>query len=61
MSSSKKLYLKRQFAAGVYLYEAKNPKSPSPLTHCICVYSILIHTGAKGGGGEGGELNQREG
>jgi hypothetical protein len=30
---------------------------PPPLTHCIRVYNILIHTG-KGGGVE---LNQREG
>jgi hypothetical protein len=44
-------------AAGVYLSEAQNP-IPPPLTHCIRVYSILIHTGK---GGEGGELNQREG
>jgi hypothetical protein len=45
------------FAAGVYLVEAQNPISPPAVTHCICVYSLLIHTG-KGGGGE---LNQREG
>jgi hypothetical protein len=31
--------------------------TPPPLTHCIRV-SILIHTGK---GGEGEELNQREG
>jgi hypothetical protein len=52
MSSSKKIYLYRDFAAGVYLSEAQNP-IPSPL-HTIRVYSILIHTG-------GGGLNQREG
>jgi hypothetical protein len=34
------------FAAGVYLSEARNPIHP--LTHCIRVYSIFIHTG-KGG------------
>jgi hypothetical protein len=33
--------------AGVYLSEAQNP-APPPLTHCICVYSILIHTGKEG-------------
>jgi hypothetical protein len=44
------------FAAGVYLSEAQNP-IPPPFTHCMRVYSILIHRG-KGGGG--GELNQRE-
>jgi hypothetical protein len=32
------------------------PYSP-PLTHCICVYSVLIHTGK----GEGVRANQREG
>jgi hypothetical protein len=36
------------FAAGVHLSEARNP-IPPPLTHCIRVNSILIHTG-KGGG-----------
>ncbi len=50
MSSSKIIDLKRYFAAGVYLSEAKNPIPPPPLTNCIRVYSILIHTG-KGGGG----------
>jgi hypothetical protein len=41
------------FAAGVYLSEAPSPPMTpySPLTHCIRVYCILIHT-AKGGGGE---------
>jgi hypothetical protein len=29
----------------------------TPLTHCIRVYSILIHTG-KGGRGERGELTR---
>jgi hypothetical protein len=33
------------------------PRTPYPLTHCIRVYSIPIHT-EKGGRGE--ELNQRE-
>jgi hypothetical protein len=49
MSSSKKIDLKRDFAAGVYLSEAQNP-IPPPHTHCVRVYSILIHTG-KGRGG----------
>ncbi len=31
---------------------------PPPLTHCIRVYSILIHTGKEGGMGE---LNQKAG
>jgi hypothetical protein len=36
------------FPAGVYLSEAQNPIPH--LTHCIRVYSILIHT-VKGVGG----------
>jgi hypothetical protein len=43
------------FAARIYLSEVQNTIH-SPLTHCIRVYSILIHTRK---GGE--ELNQREG
>jgi hypothetical protein len=39
----RRIYLERDFAAGVYLSEAHNPIPP--LTHCIRVYSILIHTG----------------
>ncbi len=35
----------------VYLSEAQNPIPSHPITHCICVYSTLIHTG-KGGGFE---------
>jgi hypothetical protein len=27
----------------------KTPHSPPPLTHCTCVYSILINTGKRGG------------
>jgi hypothetical protein len=45
MPSSKKMDLLRDFAAGVYLFEAQNPTP-----HRIRVYCILIHTG-KGGGG----------
>ncbi len=52
----KKIDLLRDFAAGVYLSEAQNPKPSPSLQHCIREYSILIHTGK----GEG-ELNQREG
>ncbi len=55
MSSSKKIYLYRDFAAGVNYLRPRNPYPPLP--HYIHVYSILIHTGK----GEGGELNQREG
>jgi hypothetical protein len=50
-----KIYLERDFAAGVYLSvsEARNPIQPPPsylLYRCI-QYSILIHT-EKGGRGE---------
>ncbi len=45
--------------ADAYLSEAPSPPHTNPPTHCIRVYSILIHTG-KGGRG-GGEMNQREG
>jgi hypothetical protein len=48
--SSKTIVLLRDFSAGVYLSEAQNPMPPPPLTHCINVFSILLHTG-KGGGG----------
>ncbi len=48
MSSSKKIDLWRDIWAGVYLSVAQNPTIPI-LTHCIRVYSILIHKG-KGGG-----------
>jgi hypothetical protein len=52
MSSSKKIDLERDFAASIYLSEAQNPIPP--LTHCIRLYSVLIHTG-KGGGGSARE------
>ncbi len=53
MSSSKKIDLYRDFAAGVYLSEAPfPPMTPSPLVHNVYVYRILIHTG-KGVGGRG--------
>ncbi len=54
MSSSNTNDQKRDFAAGVYLSEAKSPESPLN-THCIRVYSftvLLIHTRKGGGGGE---------
>jgi hypothetical protein len=51
MSPSKKIDL-RDFAAIVYLSEAQNVISPpSPLTHCIRVYSILFLRRREGGGG----------
>ncbi len=45
MLSSKKLYLLRDFATGVYLSEPLSPPitpyPPPPFTHCIRVYSIV--------------------
>jgi hypothetical protein len=59
-TSSKKVDLEGYFVAGVNLSEAQNLKPPP--THSIRVYSILIHTGKqRREGGEGEELNQREG
>jgi hypothetical protein len=58
MSSSKKIDLKSDFVAGAYLFEAHNPPPPTPL-HTVYVYTVYLST--KWGGGEGGELNQREG
>jgi hypothetical protein len=49
----KKLNLKRDFVAGVYLSEAQNPIS-SPFS--VYVYTVYLFTK-----GRGGELNQREG
>ncbi len=55
MSSSKKFTCKGTLRQVLICLR---PKTPYPLlTHCIRVYSMLIHTG-KGGGG--GELNHRE-
>jgi hypothetical protein len=54
MSSSKKIDLQRDFAAGVYLTEDQNPIPNSPpLTHCIRLYSILtVFTQERGGGAQ---------
>jgi hypothetical protein len=49
-------HLKKLTCKGT-LRQAQNPKPP-PLTHCIRVYNILIHTEKMRGGRE---LNQREG
>jgi hypothetical protein len=57
MSSSKIIYLLRDFAAGVYLSETHNHIPPPLLTHCIRVY-IYLFTQGRGGGGD---LNQSEG
>jgi hypothetical protein len=55
MSASKKLTCKGTLQEGVYLSEAQNPIPPPP-SHCIRVYSILLHTGK----GKVEELKQRE-
>jgi hypothetical protein len=47
----KKIDLKRNFAAGVYMSEARNPIQP-PLTHCISVYKYT-YSHRKGGEGQG--------
>ncbi len=49
----KKIYLYRDFTAGVYLSEAQNPITPPPPLHTVYIFALE--------GGEGGELNQREG
>jgi hypothetical protein len=52
MSSSKKLDLLRDFAAGVYLSEAQNSTPPPPL-HTVYVYAVYLFTPGRGGGGRG--------
>jgi hypothetical protein len=60
--NSKCRHLKKLTCEGTLrqVFICLRPRNPSlnPLTHCIRVYSILIHTGK---GGEGEEFNQREG
>jgi hypothetical protein len=51
MSSSKKIDLYRDLAAGVHLSEAKNPIVPPPL-HTVYVYSVYLFKKGKGEGGE---------
>ncbi len=47
-------------AASVYLSKARTPYPPLHTVYVCTLYSILIHTGKGGGGGEL-EFNQREG
>jgi hypothetical protein len=48
MSSSKNFYLKRDFAAGVYLPKAQNP-IPAPFLYTVYVYAIYLFTQVGGG------------
>jgi hypothetical protein len=48
MSSSKKIYLERDFAAGVYLSKAQTPYPPPPYT----LYTCILHTYSHREGGE---------
>ena len=45
MSSSKKIYLKRDFAAGVFLSETPSPPTRPPPLHTLYVYTVI---GGKG-------------
>jgi hypothetical protein len=56
MSSSTKIYLQRDFAAGVYLSKAQNLIHP-PTTQ----YTYIQYTYSHREGGRVGELTQREG
>jgi hypothetical protein len=56
MSSSKKMDLQKEFAAGVYLSEAQSPIPPPPV-HTVYVYTVLLFTQGRG---EKESLNQRE-
>jgi hypothetical protein len=46
-----KIYLERDFAAGVNLSETQNPIPPSHL-HTVYVYTVYLFTHGKWGGGE---------
>ncbi len=52
-SSSKKTDLQRDFVAGVYLSEAKNPIPLLPL-HIVYVYIVYLFAQGRGGGGREG-------
>jgi hypothetical protein len=55
MSSSKKIYLWRDFLAGVYLSEAQNPiLPPPPPTHCVYMLTVYLFTQGRE---ERGKLN----
>ncbi len=51
MSSSKKIYLERDFAARVYLFEAPSaPMTPYPSINIVYVYTVYLFTQERGGG-----------
>jgi hypothetical protein len=50
MSSSKKINLSSDFAAGVYLSEAHNPVPPPPL-HTVFVYTVYLFLQGREKGG----------
>ncbi len=51
MSLTKKVYLKRDFAAGVYLSEAHDPIPSANTLHMCKQYIYSIGKGGTGGGG----------
>jgi hypothetical protein len=51
MSSSQKIYVKRDFAAGVYLSEAPESHTLFSYTLYACIYTVYLFTQGRGGGG----------
>jgi hypothetical protein len=59
MFSSKKIYLYRDFAAGVYLSEAPSPPLTPYSFPFYSLYTCILYNNSHRKGG--GEANQREG